>query len=70
MVTPGGRQLGYVFLQDGMLLSLDYTEMGREDMKPIIDHSLDSLQWKKTKPAVRAGKKGPEPLAKRKYGGE
>lgn len=70
MVTPGGRQLGYVFLQDGMLLSLDYTEMGREDMKPIIDHSLDSLQWKKTEPAVRAGKKGPEPLAKSKYGGE
>ena len=70
MVTPGGRQLGYVFLQDGMLLSLDYTEMGRESLKKIIDHSVDSLQWKKKEPAIRAGKKGPEPPARIKYGGE
>lgn len=70
MVTPGGRQLGYVFLQDGMLLSLDYTEMGRESLKKIVDHSVDSLQWKKAEPAVRAGKKGPEPPARIKYGGE
>ncbi|WP_349687353.1 hypothetical protein [Acidaminococcus sp. DS4831] len=70
MVTPGGRQLGYVFLQDGMLLSLDYTEMGRESLQKIVDHSVDSLQWKKAEPAVRTGKKGPEPPARIKYGGE
>lgn len=44
-VTPGGKNLGYVFLQDGMFLSLDYMQLGVKDQQDVIDHSVDSLQW-------------------------
>lgn len=44
-VTPGGKSLGYVFLQDGMFLSLDYMQLGVKDQQDVIDHSVDSLQW-------------------------
>lgn len=44
-VTPGGKSLGYVFLQDGMFLSLDYMQLGEKDQQDVIDHSVDSLQW-------------------------
>lgn len=44
-VTPGGKSLGYVFLQDGMFLSLDYMQLGTRDQQDVIDHSVDSLQW-------------------------
>ena len=44
-VTPGGKSLGYVFLQDGMFLSLDYMQLGEKDQQDVIDHSVDSLRW-------------------------
>lgn len=44
-VTPGGKSLGYVFLQDGMFLSLDYMQLGEKDQQDVIDHSVDSLKW-------------------------
>lgn len=44
-VTPGGRSQGYVFLQDGMFLSLDYMQLGEKDQQDVINHSVDSLKW-------------------------
>lgn len=44
-MTPGGKSLGYVFLQDGMFLSLDYMQLGEKDQQDVIDHSVDSLRW-------------------------
>lgn len=44
-VTPGGKSLGYVFLQDGMFLSLDYMQLGEKDQQDVINHSVDSLKW-------------------------
>ena len=44
-VTPGGKSLGYVFLQDGMFLSLDYMQLGEKDQQEVIDYSVDSLKW-------------------------
>lgn len=70
MILPGGKSLGYVFLRKGTLLSLDYFQLGARDQQKIIDHSINSLQWKDTDTVVRAGKKGPEKPLKPKYGGE
>ncbi len=69
-VTPGGKSLGYVFLRKGTLLSLDYFQLGARDQQKVIDHSVNSLQWKDPEPPARAGKKGPAPAPKPKYGGE
>lgn len=44
-VTPGGKSLGYVFIQNGIFLSLDYMQLGEKDQQDVIDHSVDSLQW-------------------------
>ena len=71
MILPGGKSLGYVFLRKGTLLSLDYFQLGARDQQKIIDHSINSLQWKDTDTVVRDREKKvrKKPL-KPRYGGE
>lgn len=45
--TSGAVSKGYVFLDGGMLLSLDFEELGGKDQQAIIDHAVQSLRKNK-----------------------
>ena len=47
-VSGGRKSLGYIFVDKGMLLSLDFLELGSVDNKDVIDHVVNSLKKAKS----------------------
>lgn len=43
-VSGGRKNLGYIFVDKGMFLSLDFLELGSLDNKAVIDHVVNSLK--------------------------
>lgn len=47
-VSGGRKSLGYIFVDKGMFLSLDFLELGSVDNKDVIDHVVNSLKKAKS----------------------